>query len=408
MPMPAKFERFLNQDGSMKIKDYCTILDIKSPFTDDDVDEAYKRLARVYHPDRNGGSTYSTTVFQAISDARDKLINPLTRDAYLESVRVSHSGGSASTSEPTMGGTYNGPRSGTDDFFETYFQEFFRTHAGYPRNREGFAQSNRASAHTESAAPDTSTPKPVNVRKAIFIKCPSVISLAKTHGSFDTYNVIFMEKVETFEKPSVLGELSLISAMAMNIDGGGFFRKLSTNLTSLKPVNFNLHAYDSRSEKALRITPGTKDKMVLIAGGLVQSVEDRLWVESRIRECQSTYPDHNLYTVHIDGDDNIHLEPFSQESFERAYLAEPVNILTYGGGQPVRVLGQKLLKLAGDFVEQSILSSAPVTAHEPVVASNPAPKVEFNFFRYMASVLGVGGGTSTPAPKEDKPSNRPS
>ena len=87
MPIPVKFERFLNQDGTLKIDDYCEILNLRVPFTDLDVKSAYKPLALEYHPDKNRDCPYAITVFQAIADAKDKLLDPSTCQLYLRSLR---------------------------------------------------------------------------------------------------------------------------------------------------------------------------------------------------------------------------------------------------------------------------------------------------------------------------------
>ena len=87
MPIPVKFERLLNQDGTLKIDDYCEILNLRVPFTDLDVKSAYKPLALEYHPDKNRDCPYAITVFQAIADAKDKLLDPSTCQLYLRSLR---------------------------------------------------------------------------------------------------------------------------------------------------------------------------------------------------------------------------------------------------------------------------------------------------------------------------------
>ena len=350
MPIPAQFERFLNQDGKIKIKDYCEILGIRTPFNDDDVKNAYRRLAKECHPDRNGNSSYSITVFQAISDAKDKISCPSTRDAYLESLLV-----------PRAGRT--GVGTSADRVSATYDLE---------------SAASRASAAT---APSVRTPFSFYSATTPLVKLPCVISITKTHGSLNNYNAIFRDS-------SVVVPLKLVTRIAcsgLSLPFTGplatFSRAVDINLTSRKRVHFYLHEYNTISELALRKIHGAEDKVVFITGELRHSDADRRSIESVIRECQIIYSSHDLYTLHLDGDDNIQLEPFSRESFERAYAEKPVTISN------ADILGHKLLKLVGDFVEQSILSS------------NPAPNVAYSFFSSIFSSIRRGVAASLPAPE---------
>jgi molecular chaperone DnaJ len=62
--------------------DFYQTLGIPRTASDDDVKQAYRRLAMQYHPDRNGGSKEAEEQFKALSEAYDVLRDPQKRAAY--------------------------------------------------------------------------------------------------------------------------------------------------------------------------------------------------------------------------------------------------------------------------------------------------------------------------------------
>jgi hypothetical protein len=62
--------------------DYYRILGIKSTASVKEIKAAYKRLARLRHPDLNGGDPEAARAFVQISRARDILLDPQRRAAY--------------------------------------------------------------------------------------------------------------------------------------------------------------------------------------------------------------------------------------------------------------------------------------------------------------------------------------
>ncbi|MBI1810062.1 MAG: molecular chaperone DnaJ [Gemmatimonadetes bacterium] len=64
------------------MNDLYSILGVERSASDDDIKQAYRRMAMQYHPDRNGGSKEAEEKFKELSEAYDVLRDPQKRAAY--------------------------------------------------------------------------------------------------------------------------------------------------------------------------------------------------------------------------------------------------------------------------------------------------------------------------------------
>ena len=66
----------------MAKQDYYSVLGVRRDASDKEIKQAYRRLARQYHPDVNPGDATAEQKFKAISEAYSVLGNPESRKKY--------------------------------------------------------------------------------------------------------------------------------------------------------------------------------------------------------------------------------------------------------------------------------------------------------------------------------------
>jgi molecular chaperone DnaJ len=62
--------------------DFYSVLEVARGASDEEIKQAYRKLAMRYHPDRNGGSSDAEEQFKAVTEAYDVLRDPQKRAAY--------------------------------------------------------------------------------------------------------------------------------------------------------------------------------------------------------------------------------------------------------------------------------------------------------------------------------------
>src|ERR1044071_8074644 len=67
---------------SVKFKDYYEVLGVKRGATDEQIRQAYRKLARKYHPDVNPGDKVAENKFKEINEANEVLSDPQKRKRY--------------------------------------------------------------------------------------------------------------------------------------------------------------------------------------------------------------------------------------------------------------------------------------------------------------------------------------
>lgn len=68
----------------MYLKDYYSVLELTPSASLEEIKKAYRRLALVYHPDKNGNDPYAVAQFTEIKEAYETLTHPAKKDLYLQ------------------------------------------------------------------------------------------------------------------------------------------------------------------------------------------------------------------------------------------------------------------------------------------------------------------------------------
>src|SRR5512144_1461947 len=107
-----------------KKRDYYTVLGVGRDASDDDIKNAYRRLAMKYHPDRAPEDKSAEDKFKEAKEAYEVLTDPRKREAYDQ---FGHAG-----VEPGAGGFGRGAEGfgGFSDAFGDIFSEIFGAQRG--------------------------------------------------------------------------------------------------------------------------------------------------------------------------------------------------------------------------------------------------------------------------------------
>ena len=79
------------------MKDYYSILEITVTATPAEIKQAYRRLAKIYHPDIQSEDPYALTRFNEIKEAYETLLHPQKKERYLQERWLQKANGRFST-----------------------------------------------------------------------------------------------------------------------------------------------------------------------------------------------------------------------------------------------------------------------------------------------------------------------
>jgi curved DNA-binding protein len=131
---------------AVKFKDYYETLGVDKAATPEDIKQAFRKLARIHHPDVAKNKVAGEAKFKEINEAYEVLGDPEKRGRYDE-LGANWDGGAPPAAEPgprssRRGGAGQGP---DFEFGGTGFSDFFESYFG--GSRDGFGSFSRSGVH---------------------------------------------------------------------------------------------------------------------------------------------------------------------------------------------------------------------------------------------------------------------
>lgn len=245
----------------MEFIDYYKVLGISSSASDKEIKNAYRKLARKYHPDLNPNDPEAERTFKQVNEANEVLSDPEKRKKYdrygkdWQHAEAFEKAGSTERSDGGYGGyTYS---SGDSNDFSDFFESMFGSFGGQSRGRaRGFkGQDYNAELQLDLRAAYHTHKRTLNVGgKNIRITIPAGIEDGQTI------------RIKGYGAPGINGgpngdlllSFSLINTTAFRRDGSQLFVEAKLPLTTAV-LGGELEVDTFEGKARLQIKPRTQN-----------------------------------------------------------------------------------------------------------------------------------------------------
>ncbi|WP_448590276.1 DnaJ C-terminal domain-containing protein [Thermodesulfobium sp.] len=199
----------------MKYKDYYKILGVDRNATEKEIKQAYKKLARKYHPDLPGGDAEK---FKEINEAHEVLSNPEKRKIYDQ-----------------MGTSWTGAGAGNQGFnFNGNFYTQYNVNPGEFDNifdliNSIFGSTSKRGFSSRGFSPFDLFGKQQNVRTNIGQDVESEVTITLNeylHGTTKKVNLPYLNKDVELKIPAGVKEGSKIRFKGLGQNGGDLYLKI--------------------------------------------------------------------------------------------------------------------------------------------------------------------------------------
>jgi len=261
--------------------DYYQTLGVSRDASAADIQKAYRKLARKFHPDMNPDDKTAKTKFQEVQRAFDVLNDPSKRelyDRYGSSFESMGAGGPGGGGGPRGGGWSSGPMNAEDIDFSQMFGERFGGDAGNPfgdiftQFRQAGSRQRRGGSRQQQAARGGDVTAELEIPFATAVLGGQTqIAVRRQDGRVDTLNVKIPPGIDEGKKIRLRGQGEAVPGgtagdilITIHVTPHPWFTRHGNNLDVRVPVTLGEAALGAKVDVptpkgtiSLRIPPGS-------------------------------------------------------------------------------------------------------------------------------------------------------
>ncbi len=158
----------------MAKRDYYEVLGVARGATEQELKNAFRKLAKEHHPDRNPDDKGAEQKFKELNEAYEALKDPQKRAAYDQFGHAAFEGGRGPGGAGGFGPDF---ASSMSDIFDDLFGEFMGGRRGAPRGRGGRERGSDIRYNMEISLAEAYSGKQATIR------VPTTVSCETCHGS---------------------------------------------------------------------------------------------------------------------------------------------------------------------------------------------------------------------------------